>query len=267
MGSYLSCESKRSPMPTTPMVAKKWKFSTMTSSDHPNFLLNRPTEIASLVSKHGKRSMLVLEKFGSTTEDTTSFTEHKLGSTIQHKTTFSDDHTVVKLVRNFLPPKLSEHWEVKILRKTDSDVDAEGSDCVCGRTTAVNLVKKGQDLTIGNIGDSRGVLGIRDENDAFVAVMNVDQGDLVVLAPAKVWDELSNGDVQAVVYRSPTRLCAARAVVNAALVGWRNKYKVVDDGCAVVCLFLGSPQESEMRTMTRLHICSRPEQFVERVWL
>ncbi|KAG6393834.1 hypothetical protein SASPL_144408 [Salvia splendens] len=125
-------------------------------------------------------------------------------------------------------------------------------------------------LTIGNIGDSRAVLGLRDEENAFVPVMNVDHDELVVLEPARVWDELCNGDVQAVVSRSPTRLCAARAVVNAAHTGWRHKYKVDDDECAVVCLFLDSPQESdmgEMRTKTGLHICSRPLQFVERVWL
>ncbi|XP_042030302.1 probable protein phosphatase 2C 6 [Salvia splendens] len=48
------------------------------------------------------------------------------------------------------------------------------------------MVKEGQDLTIGNIGDSRAVLGMRDENNAFVPVMTVDQDELVVLAAAGV---------------------------------------------------------------------------------
>lgn len=43
-------------------------------------------------------------------------------------------------------------------------------DCFCSGTTAVTLVKQGQDLVIGNIGDSRAVLGTRDQNDALVAI-------------------------------------------------------------------------------------------------
>ncbi|XP_073305300.1 probable protein phosphatase 2C 33 [Primulina huaijiensis] len=43
-------------------------------------------------------------------------------------------------------------------------------DCFCSGTTAVTLVKQGRDLVIGNVGDSRAVLGTRDENNALVAV-------------------------------------------------------------------------------------------------
>ncbi|KAL0340845.1 UNVERIFIED_CONTAM: putative protein phosphatase 2C 33 [Sesamum radiatum] len=43
-------------------------------------------------------------------------------------------------------------------------------DCFCSGTTAVTLVKQGQDLVIGNVGDSRAVLGTRDENNSLTAV-------------------------------------------------------------------------------------------------
>ncbi|CAI9787152.1 unnamed protein product [Fraxinus pennsylvanica] len=43
-------------------------------------------------------------------------------------------------------------------------------ECFCSGTTAVTLVKQGQDLVIGNVGDSRAVLGTRDENNSLVAV-------------------------------------------------------------------------------------------------
>ncbi|XP_019455584.1 PREDICTED: probable protein phosphatase 2C 33 [Lupinus angustifolius] len=43
-------------------------------------------------------------------------------------------------------------------------------DCFCSGTTAVTLVKQGQDLVIGNVGDSRAVLGTRDHNDSLIAV-------------------------------------------------------------------------------------------------
>ncbi|XP_011077163.1 probable protein phosphatase 2C 33 [Sesamum indicum] len=43
-------------------------------------------------------------------------------------------------------------------------------DCFCSGTTAVTLVKQGQDLVIGNVGDSRAVLATRDENNLLTAV-------------------------------------------------------------------------------------------------
>ncbi|CAI9759883.1 unnamed protein product [Fraxinus pennsylvanica] len=44
------------------------------------------------------------------------------------------------------------------------------TDCFCSGTTAVTLVKQGQDLVIGYIGDSRAVLGTRDQNNFLTAV-------------------------------------------------------------------------------------------------
>ncbi|KAI4350172.1 hypothetical protein L6164_010681 [Bauhinia variegata] len=43
-------------------------------------------------------------------------------------------------------------------------------ECFCSGTTAVTLVKQGRDLVIGNVGDSRAVLGTRDKDDSLVAV-------------------------------------------------------------------------------------------------
>ncbi|OVA14784.1 Protein phosphatase 2C (PP2C)-like domain [Macleaya cordata] len=43
-------------------------------------------------------------------------------------------------------------------------------DCFCSGTTAVTLVKQGQDLIIGNVGDSRAILGTRDQDDSLIAV-------------------------------------------------------------------------------------------------
>lgn len=43
-------------------------------------------------------------------------------------------------------------------------------DCFCSGTTAVTLVKQGQDLIIGNVGDSRAILGTRDQDECLIAV-------------------------------------------------------------------------------------------------
>nr|DAD25389.1 TPA_asm: hypothetical protein HUJ06_026853 [Nelumbo nucifera] len=43
-------------------------------------------------------------------------------------------------------------------------------DCFCSGTTAVTLVKQGQDLVIGNVGDSRAVLGTRNQENSLIAV-------------------------------------------------------------------------------------------------
>nr|XP_043628699.1 probable protein phosphatase 2C 66 [Erigeron canadensis] len=42
-------------------------------------------------------------------------------------------------------------------------------DCFCSGTTTVALIKQGQDLVIGNVGDSRAVLATRDENNSLTA--------------------------------------------------------------------------------------------------
>lgn len=43
-------------------------------------------------------------------------------------------------------------------------------DCFCSGTTAVTLIKQGQDLIIGNVGDSRAILCTRDKTNSLVAV-------------------------------------------------------------------------------------------------
>ncbi|MQM01784.1 hypothetical protein Taro_034541 [Colocasia esculenta] len=43
-------------------------------------------------------------------------------------------------------------------------------DCFCSGTTAVTLLKQGQDLVLGNVGDSRAILGTRDKDNSLVAV-------------------------------------------------------------------------------------------------
>lgn len=43
-------------------------------------------------------------------------------------------------------------------------------DCFCSGSTAVTVLKQGQNLFIGNIGDSRAILGSKDFNDSMVAI-------------------------------------------------------------------------------------------------
>ncbi|KAL3643235.1 hypothetical protein CASFOL_014050 [Castilleja foliolosa] len=43
-------------------------------------------------------------------------------------------------------------------------------DCFCSGSTAVAIIKQGQDLIIGNVGDSRAVLATRDNDNALAAV-------------------------------------------------------------------------------------------------
>ncbi|WOH07957.1 hypothetical protein DCAR_0727392 [Daucus carota subsp. sativus] len=43
-------------------------------------------------------------------------------------------------------------------------------DCFCSGTTAVTLVKQGQNLVIGNVGDSRAIMGTRAEDNSITAI-------------------------------------------------------------------------------------------------
>ncbi|KAG6647471.1 hypothetical protein I3843_07G079500 [Carya illinoinensis] len=60
---------------------------------------------------------------------------------------------------------------LKAFRVMDRELRMHPSiDSFCSGTTAVTVIKQGQDLVIGNVGDSRAVLGMRDKDDSLIAV-------------------------------------------------------------------------------------------------
>ncbi|CAN6234607.1 unnamed protein product [Urochloa humidicola] len=183
-------------------------------------------------------------------------------------------------------------------------------DCAFSGTTAVTVFKQGQNLIIGNLGDSRAVLGTRDKDNHLVAVqLTVDlkpsipseaerirqrkgrvfslpdepdvarvwlptfnspglamarsfgdfclknygiismpdvsyhciteKDEFVVLATDGVWDVLSNDEVVSIISNAPSRVSAARFLVESAQRAWRTRYPTSKtDDCAAVCLFL-----------------------------
>ncbi|KAE9621979.1 putative protein-serine/threonine phosphatase [Lupinus albus] len=60
---------------------------------------------------------------------------------------------------------------LKAFKVMDRELKTHPSiDCFCSGTTAVTLVKQGRHLIIGNVGDSRAVMGTRAKDDSLVAV-------------------------------------------------------------------------------------------------
>ncbi|KAK9673482.1 hypothetical protein RND81_12G170200 [Saponaria officinalis] len=60
---------------------------------------------------------------------------------------------------------------LKAFRIMDRELRVHPSvDCFCSGTTAVTLIKQGLDLVIGNVGDSRAVLGTRNKDNSLTAV-------------------------------------------------------------------------------------------------
>ncbi|XP_056845158.1 probable protein phosphatase 2C 33 [Raphanus sativus] len=60
---------------------------------------------------------------------------------------------------------------LKAFKVMDRELKFHGSvDCFCSGTTAVTLIKQGEYLVVGNVGDSRAVLGTRDDENGLVAV-------------------------------------------------------------------------------------------------
>ncbi|KAJ4829297.1 hypothetical protein Tsubulata_000994 [Turnera subulata] len=73
-----------------------------------------------------------------------------------------------KLPDMYLPLKKSILQAFKLM---DKELKLHPTiDCFCSGTTAVTLIKKGQDLVIGNVGDSRAVLATRDKDNSLLAV-------------------------------------------------------------------------------------------------
>ncbi|CAL2228117.1 unnamed protein product [Prunus armeniaca] len=166
--------------------------------------LNGSSDFASLFCKQGKKgvnqdAMIAWENFGS--PDTIFcgvFDGHG-----------PFGHVVAKKVRDALPLKLTSQWVLtnnakkgaandtneaasyqdhkdnehcelfmtlkdsflKAFKVMDKELKLHPRiDCYCSGTTAVTLVKQGQDLVIANVGDSRALLGTRDEDGSLVAV-------------------------------------------------------------------------------------------------
>ncbi|CDP13625.1 unnamed protein product [Coffea canephora] len=60
---------------------------------------------------------------------------------------------------------------LKAFRLMDKELKLHPTvDCFCSGTTAVTLVMQGQDLVLGNVGDSRAVLATRDNDNSLMAV-------------------------------------------------------------------------------------------------
>ncbi|KAF8111741.1 hypothetical protein N665_0073s0096 [Sinapis alba] len=69
--------------------------------------------------------------------------------------------------------KLKLLWEEAFLKSFNA-MDKElrshpNVECFCSGSTAVTIIKQGSNLFMGNIGDSRAILGSKDSNDSMVA--------------------------------------------------------------------------------------------------
>ncbi|CAN4097107.1 unnamed protein product [Withania somnifera] len=60
---------------------------------------------------------------------------------------------------------------LRAFRSMDKELKLHTSiDCFCSGSTAVTLVMQGQDMFVGNVGDSRAVLATRDKDNSLMAV-------------------------------------------------------------------------------------------------
>ncbi|RYR36741.1 hypothetical protein Ahy_A09g041697 [Arachis hypogaea] len=133
---------------------------------------------------------------------------------------------------------------VKACKLMDKEINMQNNfDCYCSGTTAVTVVKQGQHLVIGNVGDSRAVLCTRDHDDSLVPVQLTTDFKPSLPTTDGIWDVLSNREVLGIVGSVP-RSCAARIVVDSAVHAWRTKFPAAKiDDCSVVCLFFDSDSD------------------------
>ncbi|KAI4334805.1 hypothetical protein L6164_013514 [Bauhinia variegata] len=170
MGSCFSGDGSPRPLPCgseSPSDGGKWRKRLRNSSSFDykielrlhrvpgRMFLNGSSEVASLFSKQGRKginqdAMLVWENFSS--KDTIFcgvFDGHG-----------PYGHRVAKKVRDSFPLKLSAELELHYKNKNGA-IDWNYSSC---------LDQTWQDLVIGNVGDSRAILGTRDHSGSLTAV-------------------------------------------------------------------------------------------------
>ncbi|KAI3420713.1 PPM-type phosphatase domain-containing protein [Psidium guajava] len=135
------------------MVAKKVRDSLpLKLSAQWELKASSPHGLSDMTSS-AKRSMNPEQTSIKTIEDLKTFPNCEQGE--------SHSDTILTLKESFL----------KAFKVMDKELKLHPQiDCYCSGTTAIALVKQGHDLLIGNVGDSRAVLGTRDKNNSLIAV-------------------------------------------------------------------------------------------------
>ncbi|KAJ0846701.1 putative protein-serine/threonine phosphatase [Helianthus annuus] len=170
MGSCLGGES-RSPRQSPLKRRKKSMSMSMTTSssfkeEHLHLhripgrmFLNGSSEFASLYTQQGKKgtnqdAMIVWEDFGSRRDTVFCgvFDGHGPFGHMVAKRAWKD---LFLNAFKVMDRELRMHTNI---------------DCFCSGSTAVTLIKQGEDLIIGNVGDSRAILCTRDERNSLVAL-------------------------------------------------------------------------------------------------
>ncbi|KAK8286145.1 hypothetical protein V6Z12_D08G273200 [Gossypium hirsutum] len=197
MGSCFSAES-RSPLPGSPLSphlanmkkrnSRKRLGSRGSSFEYRKdealhripgrFFLNGSTDVASLFTQQGKKgtnqdAMIVWENFGSRTDTVFCgiFDGH---GPYGHLVAKRESRPSIDFLESEKHPDIFETLKesfLKAFKAMDRELRVHPSiDSFCSGTTAVTLVKQGPYLVIGNLGDSRAVLGTRDKNNMLTAV-------------------------------------------------------------------------------------------------
>lgn len=90
------------------------------------------------------------------------------------KSTAADDDKVAKTDAGSIRSKDFLNWQeacISAFKVMDKEIKLqENLDCSTSGTTAVVVVRQGEDLAIANLGDSRAVLGTKTENGGIMAV-------------------------------------------------------------------------------------------------
>lgn len=103
---------------------------------------------------------------GSSPHQNGSINSEETGSIVDDE--WGDGDDTEKLPEMFLPLKQSY---LKAFKLMDKELKLHPTvDCFCSGSTAVTLVKQGLDLVIGNLGDSRAIMGTRDASNNLTAL-------------------------------------------------------------------------------------------------
>ncbi|GMH10354.1 hypothetical protein Nepgr_012195 [Nepenthes gracilis] len=204
MGSCLSAES-RSPLPgslSAALEVRKWKSSREkqgkkgTNQDAmivwENFCSRNDTIFCGVFDGHGPYGHMVAKrvrdslplKLSSQWEVTQKSQEVLRELSLNSNSMNSEDASFASADEESRPSidreetkKHSETFQtlkdsfLKAFKVMDRELKVQASiDCFCSGTTAVTLIKQDQFLVIGNLGDSRAVLGTRDQYNSLIAV-------------------------------------------------------------------------------------------------
>lgn len=140
-----------------------------------DFASRADTVFCGVFDGHGPHGHYVAKNVGDALPQMLASCWHRVSEILRSTSSLSEEDVVGSVLKESIQDEgMIGAWKdslVKAYKLMDRELLLNNRvDCVSSGTTAVTLVKQGDDLILGNVGDSRAILGSMSEDGSLVAI-------------------------------------------------------------------------------------------------